>query len=65
MKHAIFIKKTESGTFGGYAPGLPGVGVTGDTKEKARQLLTETIAFHLEGLHADGLPTPQPSVEID
>lgn len=65
MKYAIIIEKTESGTFGGYAPDLPGIGVTGDSRDEVRNLLRDAIAMHLEGLNADGLPAPQPSVEID
>ncbi|MBI1336200.1 MAG: type II toxin-antitoxin system HicB family antitoxin [Phycisphaera sp.] len=65
MKYAIIIEKTEEGTYGAYAPDLPGVGVTGSSTQEVRQLLREAIAFHLEGLAADGLAIPQPTVEID
>lgn len=51
----------EPTNFGAYAPDLPGVGVTGDTLEKTRQLIHEAIDFHLEGLREYGLPIPQPA----
>jgi len=65
MRYAIIIEKTNDDTYGAYAPDLPGVGVTGTTPGEVRQLLKEAITFHLEGLEADGLPIPQPSIEID
>jgi predicted RNase H-like HicB family nuclease len=64
MKYAIIIETTDDGTYGAYAPDLPGVGVTAETADEARSLLSEAIAMHLEGLAADGLPIPQPTVEI-
>jgi hypothetical protein len=39
---------------------LPGVGIAGATHEDAERLVSETIALHLEGLAADGLPIPEP-----
>lgn len=65
MKYPIIIEKTEDGTFGGCAPDIPGVGVTGDTPDEVRQLLAEGISFHLDGLTEDGIPHPQPTVVID
>ena len=52
-------------TWGAYAPDLPGCGVVGDSPDQARTLLREAISLHLEGLRADGIPIPPPSVEID
>jgi len=65
MRYAIIIEKTDTNTFGAYAPDLPGVAVTADTIDEARELIREAIALHLEGLEADGQPIPTPSVEID
>ena len=65
MKYAIIIEKTDEGTYGGYAPDLPGVGVTGDTADEVRELLSKAIDFHLQGMREDGIDAPQPSVEID
>lgn len=48
-------------SWGAYVPALPGLGVTGDTRAEAEELIREGIAFHLEGLAADGLPIPDPS----
>lgn len=65
MRYAILIEQTGDGTYGAYAPDLHGVGVTGESPEEVRALLKEAVAFHLEGLEADGLPIPQPTTEID
>jgi len=64
MKYAVIIEKSATG-YGAYAPDLPGVGVVGETSDEARALIRDAIAFHLEGLREDGLPIPEPSVEID
>ncbi len=45
-----------------YVPALPGVGATGTTHEETEGLISEAIAFHLEGLAADGLPIPEPGI---
>lgn len=51
-------------SWGAYVPALPGLGVVGDTRDEVEQLIREAIPFHLDGLAADGLPTPDPdSVE--
>ena len=64
MKYAIIIEKSATG-YGAYAPDLPGLGVTADTADEARQLIREAIDFHIEGLRQDGEPIPPSSVEID
>lgn len=64
MKYAIIIEKSATG-YGAYAPDLPGLGVTADTADEARQLIREAIDFHIEGLREDGQPVPPPCVEID
>ena len=55
----VVYEKTETG-WSAYVPALPGVGVAGDTRAETEQLVAEAIAFHLEGLQADGLPLPTP-----
>jgi len=43
------------------APDLPGLGVAGETFEETSNLMREAIGFHVEGLHADGEPVPEPT----
>jgi predicted RNase H-like HicB family nuclease len=40
---------------------LPGCVTAGRTLEEARQMAAEALAFHEEGMHEDGEPTPRPS----
>jgi predicted RNase H-like HicB family nuclease len=64
MRYAIIIEKSATG-FGAYAPDLPGVGVVGESADEVRRLIREAIELHLEGLRVDGMPAPEPSVEIE
>jgi predicted RNA binding protein YcfA (HicA-like mRNA interferase family) len=43
-----------------YVPDLPGVVTAGSTKKSTKQLIRETIEFHLEGLREDNLAIPGP-----
>ena len=54
----LVVVEREGNVFGAYPPDLPGVGVTADTEEEALRLVREAIAFHLEGLRAEGEPVP-------
>jgi len=61
MRYAIVIEKAEN-NFSAYVPDLPGCVATGRTVEEVTEELREAIEFHLEGLRADGLPIPEPTV---
>lgn len=63
MRYAIVIEKGE-GNYSAYVPDLPGCVAVGDTVEETRHEIQEAIEFHLEGLRADGLPTPEPSSRV-
>jgi predicted RNase H-like HicB family nuclease len=56
---AVF-EKTSTG-WSAYCPDLPGLGVTSPTYEATEQLLREEIAFHIDGMIADGDPIPEPT----
>jgi predicted RNase H-like HicB family nuclease len=60
---AVVFEKTETG-WSAYAPDLPGLGVAGTTFEETEQLIREGIAFHIEGLRADGEPIPEPTTRV-
>ena len=49
----------DTGDWGAHAADLPVI-VGGGTREEVERLVREAIAFHLEGLRADGLPVPEP-----
>ncbi len=63
-KYVIIFEKTDSG-YGAYAPDIPGVGVTGSTKEETEQLIYDAIQFHLKGLELEGLPIPKSISEAE
>ncbi len=46
--------------FGAYVPDVPGCVAVGETREETIELLNEAIAFHLEGIRAEGTTIPPP-----
>jgi len=63
MRYAIVIEKAE-GNYSAYVPDLPGCVAIGDSVDETRREIQEAIAFHLEGMRADGLPTPEPTSRV-
>ena len=57
----IVIEGDEATNFSAYSPDLPGVAATGATREECEAQMREAIAFHIEGLRAEGEPVPEPS----
>jgi len=60
MRYAVVIEHA-GGNFSAYVPDLPGCVATGATAEEVTREIREAIAFHLDGLRADGLPIPPAS----
>ena len=60
MKYLIVIERTDTG-YSAYAPDVPGCVATGDTREEVEREMKGAIAFHLDGLKAEGMAVPQPS----
>jgi len=54
----ILIEPTDTG-FSAYSPDLPGCVATGRTTAEAEKNMREAIAFHVDGLRADGQPVPE------
>ena len=63
MRYAIVIEKAE-GNYSAYVPDLPGCVAAADTIEDTRREIQEAIAFHLEGMRADGLAIPAPTSHV-
>ena len=63
MKYAVVIERGPT-SFGASVPDLPGCVAIAETREEVEKLIQETIAFHLEGLRADGLPVPPPVTDV-
>jgi predicted RNase H-like HicB family nuclease len=55
------IHKEADSDFGVSFPDLPGCITAGATLDEARELATEALALHLEGLAEDNEPIPEPS----
>lgn len=60
-EYLVIFEQGNDGGWGAYAPDLPGLGVVGESREDAEQLIREGIALHIAGLREDGLPIPEPS----
>lgn len=54
----VLIEPTSTG-FSAYSPDLPGCIATGANAAETEANMREAIAFHLDGLRADGLPVPE------
>ena len=59
MQYMVVIEQGED-SYGAYVPDLPGCVAVGKTREEALSLIQEAIVLHLEMLHEDSLPIPQP-----
>jgi predicted RNase H-like HicB family nuclease len=64
MRYAIVIENA-GGNYSAYVPDLPGCVASGASVQETEQAIREAIAFHLEGLRADGTPIPPPSSRVD
>ena len=64
MRYAVVIEKAES-NFSAYVPDLPGCVATGQTIKETESLIREAIAFHLDGMRADGDLIPEPSSQVE
>ena len=63
MKYAVVIERAP-GNFAAYVPDLPGCVSTAASEAEALRLIQEAIVLHLDGLHEDGLPIPEPSSTV-
>ena len=60
-RYLILIEGGPSSTYSAWSPDLPGCAAAGATLEEVEREMRAAIAFHLEGLVADGAPIPEPS----
>jgi predicted RNase H-like HicB family nuclease len=66
MRYAIVVEHDlETGSYGAYAPDLPGCGAAADTREEVVQLIQEAVELHLQALHEENLPIPEPSTTVE
>ena len=62
MKYLVMLEPTDTG-YSAYSPDLDGCVAAGDDRDEAIALMQEAIAFHLEGMAAEGYPIPAPQCE--
>jgi predicted RNase H-like HicB family nuclease len=60
VKYLVVVEETQTG-FSAYSPDLPGCVATGATRADVEREIAQAIAFHVEGLSAEGMEVPQPS----
>ena len=60
-RYLILIEGGPPSNYSAWSPDLLGCVATGDTIDQTVAEMREAIAFHLEGLAADGDPIPEPS----
>ena len=60
MKYLAIIEKSGNG-YSAYLPDLPGCIAAADTREETEQLIQEGVVYHLEFMHEDGDPIPEPT----
>ena len=63
MRYAIVIEKAST-NYAAYVPDLPGCVATGMTRDETETLIRDAIAFHIEGLQADGQPVPPSNSQV-
>jgi predicted RNase H-like HicB family nuclease len=62
MAHYIgLIRKEADSDYGVSFPDFPGVATAGTTLDDAHAMAEEALAFHIEGMIADGEAIPEPS----
>lgn len=60
-QYIALIHKDADSDYGVSFPDLPGVITAASTLDEARDMAAEALAFHLEGMAADGEAVPEPS----
>jgi predicted RNase H-like HicB family nuclease len=64
MKYLVILEPTDTG-YSAYSPDLDGCVAAGADRDETIALMREAIAFHLDGLAAEGLPVPVPQSESE
>ncbi len=59
-EYLIIFERGKDGGWGAYAPDLPGLGVSAETRDEVDALIRDGIKIYLDELLAEGLPFPEP-----
>ncbi len=66
MRYLMVIEKEKgSQNYSAYLPDVPGCITTGRTIDEVKHNMREALEFHLEGLREDGLPIPEPTIQLE
>ena len=63
MEYIVIFEADEKGC-SAYVPDLPGCVAAGEILEEVKTLISEGIAFHIQGLRASGAVLPRPSLRV-
>ena len=63
LKYAVVYEQTPN-NYGAYVPDLPGCISTGASWREIQDNIREAMEFHIEGLHENGDPVPEPRMSI-
>ena len=64
VRYAVIIENAGS-NYSAYVPDLPGCVATGKSLEEAERSIRDALRFHIDGMKAENLPVPQPSVAVE
>jgi len=64
MRYSVVIEKGEK-NYSAYLPDVPGCIATGRTPAITLKRLAKALEIHLAGLREDGLPVPEPTIQVD
>jgi predicted RNase H-like HicB family nuclease len=59
MKLLVIVEQTSNG-YSAYSPDLPGCVAAGPSRDVVEERMKEAIAFHVDGLRAEGQRPPEP-----
>ena len=65
MRYLVVVEKGPI-SWGAHVPDVPGCVAAADSREEVLELIRHAIAFHIEGLRAEGegVPVPASSAEV-
>ena len=63
-EYAVVYERTVDGGWAAFAPDLPGVVASADSRAEAERRMAEAIQIHLNELAARGRAVPEPSAEV-
>jgi len=58
--YLVIYEQGKDGSWGAYAPDLPGLGVAAETREEVAILIRKGLRIYIDELRADRQPIPEP-----